>query len=83
MVKSRTVLHEMREDMPLQMVDVNERNTQRQCQPFGKRRTDEQGAQESRATGESNRREVGLLHSGTFESRIDHRQDILLMRPTR
>ena len=81
MFEARTVFDKMREHMALQMVHIDEGNVKGQRQPFGKRGTDEQGAQESGSAGEGDGGNVVFRHAGTLQSGVHDRQDILLMGP--
>ena len=83
MIQTRTVLHKVRQDVSLQVVHIDEGYVQGQRQTFGERGTDEQGAQEARAAGESDRGDIVLRHTGTLQGRVHYRQDILLMGTTR
>ena len=83
MMKTRTVLHEMREDVSLQVVHIDEGYVKREGETFGERGADEQGTQQTRTTGESDRRDIVFRHTGTLQGRVHYRQDILLMGPTR
>ena len=72
-------LHEMRHDMSLKVVDIYQRYGLRQRQSLGKRRTYQQRTEQSRSARKSNGGQVRSRHSGTPQSRIHHRHNILLM----
>ena len=75
--------YEMRQHMPLQVVDLHERDTQTQRQTLGERRAHEQRAQQARTAGERYRAQLLFPHPGALQGRIHHRHDVLLMRTRR
>ncbi len=69
--------------MPLQVIDLDERNLLGQSQPFGKRCAYQQAAQQTRTTRESYRRQIRRLNARTTQCRIDHRHNIQQVRTAR
>ena len=76
-------LHEVRKDMPLQVVDLDDGFTGSHRKPFGEGGSHQQRAQQARAAGESQR--IHLLHPDTrlIQRLRYHRHDILLVRTRR
>lgn len=70
---------EMREDMPLQMVDIHQRLVYGQRKSLGERHPHEQRAQEAGAAGISYRIYLLRSHPGLVQGLADHRHYILLM----
>ena len=71
---------EMRQDMAVQMVDVDDGHTQTQGHPLGKRGSDKQRAQKSGPAGKRYGREVMPVYPGTLQRSVDHGEYVLLMR---
>ena len=71
----------MAQHMAMKMVDVNNRDTQTQRKPFGKRCAHKQRTQQPRATRKRDGRQIAFGNARTFYGRIDHRHYILLVRP--
>ena len=65
--------------MPLEVVDFNAGNAQRECKPFGEGCSDEQASQESRSSGEGDGGEFLLVYACALERCIHHGQDVLLV----
>ena len=76
-------IDEMGRNVPLQVIDVHHRNIQRQRQPLGERNPDHQRAEQSRPAGKSDPVQILQVDAGLPDRRIDHRNDVLLMRPRR
>ena len=65
----------------MEMVNVEERDSESEGHPLGKRSADEERAEESGAAGEGDCREVILGDSGAADSGVNHRDNVLLMGP--
>ena len=69
----------MRQHVSVQMVDIHDRHPQTERKPLGKRCAHMQRPKQSRPARKSDGRKLMFVDTRTFESRIDHRHDILLM----
>ena len=76
-----TLLDKMRHDMPLQMVDIDQRDIQSPRQSLGKVDSHQQRPHQSRATCECDGRQLFLGDTGTTDGLIHHRHNILLVCP--
>mgnify|MGYP007028670716 CR=1 FL=1 len=72
-------IDEMRQNMPLQMIDLHERYIICNGQSFGERHSDEQGAEQAGPPGKGDGIEVGDTDRRVFKRRIHHGNDVLLM----
>ena len=72
---------EVREDMPLQVVDLDHRDVVRHREPLGERYPDEQRTQQPGAAREGDGVYLRDGKPGLSECRVDHRDDVLLVCP--
>ena len=72
---------EVGEHVGVEMVDVDDWYAQSERHSLGERRADEQRAQEPRAAGEGDGRQVGGPERSALERGVDYRDDVLLMGP--
>src|SRR5665647_2549693 len=75
-----TLSDKMGQNMTLKMVHFDQRNISCQRESLGKRGANKQGAQQSRTSGESNRTNLIQGDTGLFNSLINDRNNILLVR---
>ena len=76
-------LHEMRQDMSLQVIDFDDRLGRGDGQTLGKRGPDQQRTQQAGSPRESNRIDIRQRHASLFQRLRHDRQDVLLVRPGR
>ena len=69
------------EDVPLQMIDLHQRNVVGDRESFGERYAHQERSQQAGAARESDRVDLVDRHAGLFQGRIDYRDDILLVGP--
>ena len=69
------------EDVPLQMIDLHQRNVVGDRESFGERYAHQKRSQQTGAARESDRVDLVDRHAGLFQGRIDYRDDILLVGP--
>ena len=72
----------MCQDMAVKVVDIYHRNTQRSSQSLSERHADKQGAQQTWTARKSNRAQLFAFDSSLLQSRINNRNDVLLMSTT-
>ena len=73
--------HEMRKDVSLEMVDLDQRLAGRKSQSLGKRHSDQQGAQQSGSTRECDGIDIFHSDSRLFQGLVHNRHYVLLMCP--
>ena len=69
------------EDVPLQMIDLHQRNVVGDRESFAERYAHQKRSQQTGAARESDRVDLVDRHAGLFQGRIDYRDDILLVGP--
>ncbi len=67
----------------MKMIDIDDRDAQAERHALGKTRTHQQRAEQARTACKTDGAELFPGHTGSFERRVDHRHDILLMRARR
>ena len=73
--------HEVGENMPLQVVDLDDGFVGSDSQAFGERSTDQQRAQQARTARKGDGIDIGQRHAGLFQCFGHDRQDVLLVGP--
>ena len=71
---------EMREDMSLQVVDLHHRYVERQGQSLGERDADQQRSEQAGPAREGDAVDLRGRNPRLLNGRIDHRDDVLLVR---
>ena len=74
-----TAFDEMSHHVPLQMIDVNQGDTQRTCKTLGEVDSHEQRSHQARTSCESHCRDLALIYASLSDGLVNHRHDILLM----